>query len=168
MKIRIPQLFDGVMELLGLRTPTTSIDIQVKELRRKGVDIVNFDKLPPGVKNSPEIAELLTSIGKSIPSVRGGKEITTKQIQIDSAALLVTLASNGYQPPQLLLLLGNLYGSLMGDAPEEIGEDENGNSLSPEALEAEFFKLCRSERLANKRMREHLGIIPDIDRSKMN
>lgn len=154
LRLRIPRLFDQLVEWFGgVNLPqTTKIDIQAQELEKKGVRITNLKELPAEIRESDDLSSVLDAIGRAIPSTRRSGVVDNKRIQVDSAALLMVLISNGYEPKDLLLLLGNIYGSIMGGAPDGDVSDIH-NPVTVEELERQFFILCEKERIANKLLR---------------
>lgn len=96
-------------------------------------------------------------------------DTNARQIQADAASLLSMLMNNGYEPGTILLLLGSMYGIVMGNAPEHPGIDETGKLLDAENLEVKFFELCTKERIVRKAIIEGaVSNVINIDRSRMN
>lgn len=106
--------------------------------------------------NNPQMQEVIQQIANAIPSVKNSKPIDVNQIQIDTSALLVMLMTSGYEPLQVLMLMTKLYGSIMASAPTEIGEKEDGTKITPEMVEADFFKACADQRKHFQKINDQL------------
>lgn len=65
--------------------------------------------------------------------------VSPGRVAFDAADIQRHLISNGYQPAEILLVIGRMYGSIAGSF--------EGNAIDTTDLEKKFFEMCRKERM---------------------
>lgn len=108
------------------------------------IDLGNLDEY---VKSDPKLQDAIQRISRAIPPpTEKPVAVTPDRIQVDSAAILVTLLSSGYEPMEFLALLAKVYGALMSSAPSEIPVEGTSIVLTPNQIRDQFFAKCEDER----------------------
>lgn len=104
-----------------------------------------WGRKPPDAKLlcAQDYKEAVDKIVNSLPQSK--EPVTKEKIEIDAAALLMTLFSDGYMPSQIFELLARTYGSIMAASPD-VFIREDGKTATREQVEAGFLSLCVIER----------------------